>query len=306
MYMNMLLAGTIGNQLNSAFSGLDMAVFQFFGSIQNDFLTFLAKAFTAMASTKFVILLFVMGLVMCFFKRTRKVGFAIVAAVAIGTIITNFIVKPIVMRDRPYNTLQTIENYWNWYLGAGSLCEPDYCFPSGHTTGAFEIAISLFLVLTSAKKKKVAWIFPVVAVLIGASRVYLMVHYITDVIAGMLVGIIAGILGYLISCGITKFVQKRKIDDIVDLERLFKRGIKKKAAAIVITVYVVICYVFAFVTFLDEGGPDTQRCEYDREYKCMNEAQIGSKKYPPIKGKNYCKIHWKQLNEEFEANGTIK
>ena len=306
MYLNLLLAGSIGNQLDSAFNGLDMAVFQFFGSIQNDFFTFLAKAFTAMASTKFVILIFVMGLVMCFFKRTRKVGFAIILAVAIGTIITNLIVKPVAMRIRPYNTLQSIDQFMDWYFGAGALSESDYCFPSGHTTGAFELAIALLLVHVSAGKKKVAWIFPVLAVLVAASRVYLMVHYVTDVIAGMLVGIISGILGYLLACGITKFIQRRKIDDIVDLGRLFKKGIKPAAAAIVITAYVVICFAFALVSTLGEGGSDTQRCEYDREYDCMNEAQIGSKKYPPIKGKNYCKIHWKQLNEEFQENGTIK
>ncbi|MDO4529773.1 MAG: phosphatase PAP2 family protein, partial [Lachnospiraceae bacterium] len=177
MFTNLLLAGSIGDQLNAAFYNLDMAVFHFFGGLQGGFLTTLAKIFTAMGSTKYVALFALMGLVMCFFKRTRKVGFAIVFAVIIGTLITNIIVKPAVLRIRPYNTLQGDAQYWAWYIGAGQLCESDYSFPSGHTTGAFELATVLFLCHFTEKKKGVAWIFPVVAILTGASRIYLMVHY---------------------------------------------------------------------------------------------------------------------------------
>ncbi len=305
MFTNLLLAGSIGDQFNTIFHGLDMAIFHFFGSMQSDFLTALAKIFTAMGSVKYVVLIAVMGLVMCFFKRTRKVGFALVFAIIIGTLVTNIIVKPAVLRIRPYNTLQQDAQYWAWYLGAGQLCESDYSFPSGHTTGAFEIATVLFLCHFTEKKKGVAWIFPVVAILTGASRIYLMVHYPTDVFAGVIVGVVAGILGYLISKGLTKFVSRRRVDDIVDLGRLFKKGMSKKAGAIIIAAAWVVIFAFSFLTSLDEGGPDTPRCAYDREYDCQNEARVGSKKYPAINGEYYCKIHWKQLNEEFMDNGTL-
>lgn len=305
MFSSMLLAASVGDQMDAAFHGLDMAVFQFFGSMQSDFLTTLAKIFTSIGSEKYVILFAVMGLVMCFFKRTRKVGFAIVFSVIIGTVITNLILKPMALRIRPYNTLQQDAQYWAWYLGAGQLCESDYSFPSGHTTAAFEVAISLMLVHISAGKKKVAWIFPVVAVLVGASRIYLMVHYSTDVFCGVIVGIIAGILGYLIACKVAKAIQKRRIDDIVDLERLFKKGIRPKTGAIIITAAWVVIFAFSFLTSMKDGGPDTIRCAYDREYNCQNEAQTDSKKYPSIDGKYYCKIHWKQLDQEFKENGSL-
>lgn len=304
MFTNLLLAGSIGDQLNSAFYGLDMAVFHFFGEMQSSFLTFLAKVFTAMGSTKYVALLAVMGLIMCFFKRTRRVGFALVFAVIIGTLITNIIVKPTVLRIRPYNTLQSDAQYWAYYLGAGQLCESDYSFPSGHTTGAFEVATALFLIHITGKKKGAAWIFPVVAILTAASRVYLMVHYVTDVLAGMIVGILAGVLGFLISKGLTGAVQKRRIDDIVDLERLFKKGISRTAGAIIIAAAWVLIFAFSFLTSMKDGGPDTPRCAYNREYDCQNEAQEG-KKYPPINGNHYCKIHWEQMNQEFTETGTI-
>ena len=132
-----------------------------------------------------------------------------------------------------------------------------------------------------------------------------MVHYPTDVFAGVIVGVVAGILGYLISKGLTKFVSRRRVDDIVDLGRLFKKGMSKKAGAIIIAAAWVVIFAFSFLTSLDEGGPDTPRCAYDREYDCQNEARVGSKKYPAINGEYYCKIHWKQLNEEFMDNGTL-
>lgn len=305
MFTNLLLAGSIGDQINTIFYGLDMAVFHFFGSIQSDFLTAIAKIFTAMGSTKYVALMAVMGLVMCFFKRTRKVGFALVFAVIIGTLITNIIVKPAVLRIRPYNTLQGDAEYWAWYLGAGRLCESDYSFPSGHTTGAFEVATVLFLCHFTEKRKGVAWIFPVAAILTGASRIYLMVHYATDVFAGVIVGIIAGILGFLISKGLTALIRRRRIDDIVDLARLSKKGISKGLAALIIGVAWLLIFGFAYITSIDEGGEQTIRCAYDREYDCQNEAQVDSKKYPSINGEYYCKIHWKQLNQQFEETGTV-
>lgn len=306
MFTNLLLAGTIGDQLDQIFGGFDMAAHQFFGGIQSDFLTVIAKAFSAMGSTKYIILIAVMAIVLCFFKRTRKVGLALVFAIAIGTIITNLILKPMVLRIRPYNTLQDNAQYWAWYLGAGRLCESDYSFPSGHTTGAFEIALALFLCHFKAGKKGVAWIFPVCAILTGMSRIYLMVHYASDVVGGALVGILAGILGYVIGNALTKAIQKRKIDDIVDIGRLFKKGIKPWAGAAAITVAWVIIFAFSFVSQLKEGGPDIIRCAYDREYDCQNEARVDSKKYPAINGQYYCKIHWKQLQEQFEETGSLE
>lgn len=293
--MALLLTGTIGSQFDSLFFGLDYPVFQFMGSIQDHFLTILAKGFTALGSTIFVALFALMGLVMIFFRRTRKVGIAIVVAVIIGTLITNIIVKPAVLRLRPYNTLQYDVQYWSWYVGAGMLSESDYCFPSGHTTGATEIAVALLLCHATSKRKNAkvfCWLFPVAALFVGASRIYLMVHYTTDVLAGFIVGTVAGILGFVAA---TLICRSHKNPEDTETQKLLRRNITPVGIVAIILGFCVI-YTLSVFNIRSNGGTDAIRCAYDEEYNCQNEAATGSK-YPAINGEYYCKIHWNELNE---------
>lgn len=75
------------------------------------------------------------------------------SAIVIGTLVTNVIAKPAVLRIRPYNTLQDVDFYWKAYIGAGALSESDYSFPSGHTTGVFEISMALALMFRKDGKR---------------------------------------------------------------------------------------------------------------------------------------------------------
>ena len=289
----LLLAGSLGDQLDALFASFDYSIFQFFGSIQNDILTFIAKCFTSLGSEVFVILFALMGAIMILFKRTRKIGFTIVFAVIIGTLVTNVLVKPLVLRIRPYNTLQSDASFWSWYVGAGMMSESDYCFPSGHTTGVTEIAVALLICHVKSKHKSAAavcWIFPLIAICVGISRVYLMVHYATDIIAGFIIGAIAGICGYLLSClvcRLTHFEEKHGSLMYVHVRPM---------AIVAITLSVVLMFLLAASYVRSTGGADAIRCSYEGEYKCQNEAE-DSDKYPPIDGKYYCKMHWKQLNQ---------
>lgn len=294
-----LMLLTVGDSIDRIFYQFDTAVFQFFASIQNSFLTIVAKLFTSFGDQAFIIPMVILGIGMLFFKRTRKFGLALVFAILIGTILTNVIIKPTVLRIRPYNTLQDVDFYWQAYLGAGSLSESDYSFPSGHTTGAFEMAVAVFLVYWSEGKKKLAWIFPALALCTMGSRIYLMVHYPTDVIAGMIVGIVAGIAGYYMMKGVMHLIGKSDKLNNADLANVkFMRWCKGRAGAILIAVFVCGVFLYSFIPLLSEGGEDAVRCAYNEEYDCYNAARVDDPDYPPIDGKEYCKIHWKELTGE--------
>lgn len=127
-------------------------------------------------------LLFIaLALLMLCWKSTRKAGFTALLALAVGAICTNLILKNLVCRPRP------------WLDVAGLLplvTENDpNSFPSGHTTAAFAFACALW---RTAPKAWMKWTALAAAVLMGFSRLYVGVHYPTDVLTGVLIGLLAG------------------------------------------------------------------------------------------------------------------
>lgn len=308
--MNFLLASTaLGGWLDSTFHSFDINVFGIFEGIRSGISNLIAMMFTALGDEVYVILFALLGLVLIFFRRTRKFGFAIVFAIIIGTLTTNVVLKPLFMRVRPYNTLQGVDKIMDWYRSAGMLSESDYCFPSGHTTGATEIGVVLCMLHWNKKKRGVAWIFPLIAFFVGVSRVYLMVHYATDVIASYVIGIVAAILGYYLAKLVCFIIGRSKADEKFDFERIHirrkGRRYSKGSAFIAIATAVIVFFLASFIRLAAEvdffkAGYENRstedRCAYSEEYKCYNEAQTGSK-YPAIDGKYYCKIHWKELSE---------
>ncbi len=201
----------------SIFDSFDMSVFTFFGEqIQGAAMNIVANFITFFGGSEFVIPMAVLGLVLSFFKKTRKFGLAVLFAVLVGTLITNLVMKPLFARPRPYVYYADNPLFMSWYEFAGAHVESDKSFPSGHTTAAFEIGIALFLVLN----KKYSWIFPIFSALVGLSRIHLMVHYVTDVLGGVLVGTFAGVMGYLI---MTAIMKNTKIAEFDLAEKLKKK-----------------------------------------------------------------------------------
>ena len=200
----------------SIFDSFDMSVFTFFGEqIQNATMNIVAEFITFFGGSEFVMPMAVLGLVLSFFKKTRKFGMSVLFAVLVGTLLTNLVMKPLFARPRPYVYYADNPLFMSWYEFAGAHIESDKSFPSGHTTAAFEIGVALFLVLN----KKYSWIFPVFSALVGLSRIYLMVHYVTDVLGGVLVGTFAGIAGYFIMKAIMKNTKIAEFDLIDKLKK---------------------------------------------------------------------------------------
>ncbi len=109
----------------------------------------------------------------------RRIGLLMLASLAVEASVCNIIIKPAVGRIRPFDA-HDMEIIINKPL--------DYSFPSGHTAASYAAAYSLYM---SDKKKGGKMLY--VAALMGFSRIYLLVHYPTDVIAGALLGILSAI-----------------------------------------------------------------------------------------------------------------
>ena len=225
-----IVPSTFAVWLDTTFANFDFSVFEFFGKLHTEWLTPIVEAFTHLGDSEFIIPLAFVGVILCLFKKTRKIGATLVLAIIVGTLITNVVMKPFVLRPRPFQSLADNAQYWQWYTEAGAHPESLYrSFPSGHTTGAFEIGMALFFTVNN---KKIKWIFPVYSVLIGCSRLYLMVHYCTDVIGGMICGTVAAVIAFFIVKAILSALEKsenkllKKANDF-DLAEVIKT--KKKA-----------------------------------------------------------------------------
>ncbi len=139
------------------------------------------------------ICLIIMSLLLMLYRPTRRFGTAMCLGLAIGAVFTNLIIKPWVARPRPYVDQSSI--FYQYWLQVGQNVESDKSFPSGHTTAAFDCMTPVFI-LGNKRLKFLALTF---AILMGLARIYLCVHFPSDVLGGMIIGILAGILAVLIA-----------------------------------------------------------------------------------------------------------
>ena len=120
------------------------------------------------------------------FPKTRRTGLGMAIAMVIGLVVCNVTLKPLVGRIRPYD-LQAELGVTIQLLGEKMH---DFSFPSGHTIASFEAAVVL---LRNSKKMGIPAM--ILAVLIAFSRLYLYVHYPTDVIASVILGTLFALIG---------------------------------------------------------------------------------------------------------------
>ena len=117
----------------------------------------------------------VLSLVLLCFKKTRRTGGLVLIAMTVTLLFGELTLKNIICRLRPCNVFTDFPML---------IARPtSYSFPSGHTSSSFAAALILTL-----RHKKVGWLAYIPAVLIAFSRIFLFVHYPTDVLAGILLG----------------------------------------------------------------------------------------------------------------------
>ena len=128
----------------------------------------------------------VISALLVIFPRTRKTGLGMAFAMMIGLVVCNITLKPLVARIRPYD-LQAELGVTLQLLGERMH---DFSFPSGHTIASFEAAV---VMLKNSKKMGIPAM--ILAVLISFSRLYLYVHYPTDVITSVILGTLFALIG---------------------------------------------------------------------------------------------------------------
>lgn len=122
------------------------------------------------------------SLLLLILPRTRKAGAAMAVSLGLEVLCCNVLLKPFVARIRPCDVDLAVQLL---------IPHPEgFSFPSGHTGASFAAASALYF----GRSRLRAPAF-VLAALIGFSRLYLYVHYPTDVLAGALLGIMLGWLG---------------------------------------------------------------------------------------------------------------
>lgn len=126
-----------------------------------------------------------------FTKKYRKIGIGMMFALMMGLVICNIWLKPTIARIRPYDfQLQYFAK--EIPLLAGGM--HDFSFPSGHTIASFEAAVVILL-----GNKKLGIPAMILACLIAFSRLYLYVHYPTDVIVSVILGSILALIGWYLA-----------------------------------------------------------------------------------------------------------
>ncbi len=139
------------------------------------------------------------ALILLLFRATRKGGAAALTSMLLGFLVTNVTLKHLVGRARPWVVM---ENF------TALVAEGDpNSVPSGHSCSAFAFAVALAVILPQKWAKAAAL---VAAAVMALSRLYVGVHFPSDVLVGSLVGAVCGLLGAWIVKKVTAWVQTQR------------------------------------------------------------------------------------------------
>ena len=139
------------------------------------------------------IFLILLSVLLMLYRPTRRFGTSMLLGLTIGFAITNLFLKVAIARPRPYTDTDSV--FYQLWLTVNQHTESDKSFPSGHMTAACASMIPL-VILARPWQKILAALF---AILMGLSRIYLCVHFPSDVLGGLIVGLFAGCMAVLIA-----------------------------------------------------------------------------------------------------------
>lgn len=159
----------------------------------------------------------ILGLLFLCFKKTRKLGVMVLISMAIGYLVSNLAIKNIVRRPRPYAIGDN--DYTAWWELTGQTTDSEFSFPSGHATVSAAFCIC-FIWHYGFKK---AWPIIFLPLLIGITRLYFVVHYPTDILAGWTVGTLASLGAYYLTKLLDKVKFMNNFYSLKGIEDLFHK-----------------------------------------------------------------------------------
>lgn len=115
-------------------------------------------------------------------KTRREIGLPAAMSLALNALATNVFLKRMIARIRPYD--------WVTDLQILTRQPHDFSFPSGHSAASFSVAMAIYL----SGHKRAGTVALIFAALIAVSRLYLGVHYPTDVLAGAAIGCLSALV----------------------------------------------------------------------------------------------------------------
>lgn len=169
---------------------MEMEILYAIQEMRNSILDQIFIGITSLGNSGFIWI--IIGVAMLLFKKTRRTGIIVLFSLLLGYLIGNMGLKNLIQRSRPCWTDPSVELL---------IKNPhDYSFPSGHTLHSFAAAFAIYL-----SHKKAGIISLVLAFFIAFSRLYLFVHYPTDILGGMVLGVsLALFSNYMIKKWTTK------------------------------------------------------------------------------------------------------
>ncbi len=175
--------GTIIENSRVFYFDWELDLLHWFQSIHNAVLDCIVPKITMLGNAGWFWL--VVTLILIIIPSKRKWGIQAFIATIITVIICNLILKPSIMRCRPCWLEPEVQMLVK--------VPHDYSFPSGHSNMSFTVATAIF-----TQNKKFGIPALILAALIAISRLYVFVHWPTDVLVGTLIGICGGIASYYI------------------------------------------------------------------------------------------------------------
>lgn len=184
---------------------MEIQILHWFESLHNPITNPIMYGITSLGNGGIFWIILAAAMLLIFPKKYRKVGLSMAIALILSLIFCNGIMKHLWARPRAFwvegQNFVVGDQFENLYGIFQSI--HDYSFPSGHSSASFAAATAIFM-----WRKKEGTAALILAALIAVSRLYLTVHYPSDVLVGTITGILYGIDSYFIAQQLMKRIPK--------------------------------------------------------------------------------------------------